>query len=228
MLIFVLIVVLIVQASPHHTELFAASYGASTSTVVDSSNSGGAVCLWSVLLPNSPEFVFSAVSPVLMVRFHPENVHILIGTVAYYDDSIFHYKRCLCASSVENSTFDSSSCVTFSYLNCTGACYSGQIVLWDTRQTTSHRPTQRSGRYFLLVTSVVHSLCCACYFLIFNSNVLLTAVLANVTNTPYTRCVWRAEETATAAGPLRAAEDTTGCSSPPPPMACCATGILTT
>mmetsp|Transcript_13315 Transcript_13315/g.21810 ORF Transcript_13315/g.21810 Transcript_13315/m.21810 type:complete len:730 (+) Transcript_13315:72-2261(+) len=108
------------QVSPHHTELFASSHGSVPSATPDSSTSGGAVCLWSILLPTTPEFIFSAASPVLMVRFHPENVHLLIG-----------------------------------------ACYSGQIVLWDTRLNTSRRPTQRSGSSGKCHKHPVYSMCLA-------------------------------------------------------------------
>lgn len=108
------------QVSPHHTELFASSHGSAPSATPDSSTSGGAVCLWSILLPTTPEFIFSAASPVLMIRFHPENVHLLIG-----------------------------------------ACYSGQIVLWDTRLNTSRRPVQRSGSSGKCHKHPVYSMCLA-------------------------------------------------------------------
>ncbi len=56
-----------------------------------------------MILSDAPEFVFTASSPVLTARFHPDDPHLIIG-----------------------------------------GCYSGQIVLWDTRVAT-HRPTMRSS-----------------------------------------------------------------------------------
>lgn len=63
----------------------------------------GLLCLWSLILSDAPEFVFTASSPILTARFHPDDPHLIVG-----------------------------------------GCYSGQVVLWDTRVST-HRPTMRSS-----------------------------------------------------------------------------------
>jgi dynein intermediate chain len=118
------------QFSPHHSELFLVAYGSVSSKLSDNDSnndsaptsssitslsqiadksvstpesSGGLLVLWSVLIDSTPEFFFTAPSPVLTAKFHPDDPHLIIG-----------------------------------------ACYSGQIVLWDTRSSTP-KPVQMSS-----------------------------------------------------------------------------------
>ena len=69
--------------SPHFPELFAVAYGAdSTSTsraVSINDRAPGVICIWSLALKGRPEFKFTASSPVLAVRFHEQDPHLVIG-----------------------------------------------------------------------------------------------------------------------------------------------------
>ena len=88
-----------VQACPHYPELFVAAYG-SVGQTLDNKNSwgvfsrsspesstfgnspadaAGLACVWSLSLPNRPEFIFTATSPLLSAIFHPHDQHVVIG-----------------------------------------------------------------------------------------------------------------------------------------------------
>jgi WD40 repeat protein len=85
------------QCSPHFSELFLASYGTKNTqkntknvAVIGINNLGvnseregdetpGMVAVWSLATPARPEFRFSASSPVLTARFHPQDPHLVFG-----------------------------------------------------------------------------------------------------------------------------------------------------
>jgi dynein intermediate chain, cytosolic len=147
-----------IQVSPHHPELFLVAYGSkpanssSSDTRADHSTSSpaltsasydnqpGLLCLWSVILKDTPEFVFTAPSPVLTARFHSDDPHLIIG-----------------------------------------GCYSGQVVMWDTR-VSSHRPTTRSAIAGKGHKHPVYSMCLAKSGV--SSPILITA------STDGTLCHW--------------------------------------
>lgn len=62
-----------INFSPHHAELFCASYGAS-----HEESSSGAVFVYSTAYLGRPEFRLGALSPVLIALFHPQDPHLLV------------------------------------------------------------------------------------------------------------------------------------------------------
>ncbi|CAD7925232.1 unnamed protein product [Amoebophrya sp. A120] len=73
-----------VQWSPHFPELFCASYGPKKNATL--SDDEGVVCVWNLALQNRPEFVFTAGSQVLSVRFDKFNPALYLGST--YSGSI--------------------------------------------------------------------------------------------------------------------------------------------
>jgi dynein intermediate chain, cytosolic len=96
--------------------------------------------VWSVILQDTPEFIFTAPSAVLTARFHSDDPHLIIG-----------------------------------------GCYSGQVVMWDTR-ISSHRPTSRSAIAGKGHKHPVYSMCLAKSGV--SSPILITA------STDGTLCHW--------------------------------------
>lgn len=136
-----------IQVSPHHPELFLVAYGSKPTPQADSKvevgsfdNQPGLLCLWSIILKDTPEFVFTSPSPVLSARFHLDDPHIIIG-----------------------------------------GCYSGQVLMWDTR-VNSHRPTSRSAIAGKGHKHPVYSMCLAKSGV--SSPILITA------STDGTLCHW--------------------------------------
>lgn len=136
-----------IQMSPHHSELFLVAYGSKPTPPTDAKinldsydNQPGLLCLWSVILKDTPEFIFTAPSPVLSARFHSDDPHLIIG-----------------------------------------GCYSGQIMMWDTR-VMSHRPTVRSAIAGKGHKHPVYSMCLAKSGV--SSPILITA------STDGTLCHW--------------------------------------
>lgn len=75
-----------IQVSPHHPELFLVAYGSKPTPQSDSKievgsydNQPGLLCVWSVILKDTPEFIFTAPSPVLTARFHSDDPHLIVG-----------------------------------------------------------------------------------------------------------------------------------------------------
>jgi dynein intermediate chain, cytosolic len=136
-----------IQMSPHHPELFLVAYGSKPTPQTDAKinldsydNQLGLLCLWSMILKDTPEFIFTAPSPVLTARFHSDDPHLIVG-----------------------------------------GCYSGQIVMWDTR-VMSHRPTIRSAIAGKGHKHPVYSMCLAKSGV--SSPILITA------STDGTLCHW--------------------------------------
>ena len=73
--------------SPMYSELVAVSYSSATSRTKypqddassSSASSAGTVLIWSMNAPSSPEYIFVCQTPVLVVKFHPFDKHLILG-----------------------------------------------------------------------------------------------------------------------------------------------------
>ncbi|KAK8798669.1 hypothetical protein WA158_007754 [Blastocystis sp. Blastoise] len=70
--------------SPHHKELFLASYNQQLSdseqwNSLNNASADGCICIWNMNMPTRYESIFTSSSPVLCAAFHPYNSYLLYG-----------------------------------------------------------------------------------------------------------------------------------------------------